>query len=77
MHVWLCDAGEAEMKLQLRALDETLAESRRLNRLTEMAATDPGGYFYTFTLCLYARMPDMSHAGLATKLTRPCIDCLP
>ena len=42
MDVYMSDAGEQEMKLQLRALDESLAESSRLNKLIELAAIDPG-----------------------------------
>ena len=42
MEVFMCEAGDAEMKLQLRALDESLAESSRLNKLMELAAIEPG-----------------------------------
>ena len=43
MEVYMSDAGnDQEMKLQLRALNETLAESGRLNKLVELAAIDPG-----------------------------------
>ena len=42
MDVYMSDAGDQEMKLQLRALDESLAESSRLNKLVELATIDPG-----------------------------------
>ena len=42
MEVYMTDAGDQQMKLQLRALDESLAESGRLHKLTELAAIDPG-----------------------------------
>lgn len=45
MEVYMSDAGNQEMKVQLRALDETLAESGRLNKLVELAAIDPGTLF--------------------------------
>ncbi len=38
----MTDAGHQQMKVQLRALDESLAESGRLHKLTELAAIDPG-----------------------------------
>lgn len=43
MDVYMCDVGEQEMRLQLRALDETLAESSRLQKLVELASMEPGG----------------------------------
>lgn len=42
MDVYMCEVGDQEMKLQLRALDESLAESSRLNKLVELAAIEPG-----------------------------------
>lgn len=42
MDVYITDAGDQQMKVQLRALDESLAESGRLHKLTEFAAIDPG-----------------------------------
>ena len=42
MEVYMTDAGDQQMKVQLRALDESLAESGRLHKLTELAAIDPG-----------------------------------
>lgn len=41
MEVYMTDAGDQQMKVQLRALDESLAESGRLHKLTELAAIDP------------------------------------
>ncbi|KAL3131798.1 hypothetical protein ABBQ38_007514 [Trebouxia sp. C0009 RCD-2024] len=41
MDVYMCDVGEQEMRLQLRALDETLAESSRLQKLVELASMEP------------------------------------
>lgn len=43
MDVYMCDVGDQEMKLQLRALDESLAESTRLHKLVELAGMEPGG----------------------------------
>ena len=48
----MCDVGDQEMKLQLRALDDSLAESSRLNKLVELAATEPGGYQSLYRFCL-------------------------
>ena len=45
MEVYMTDAGHQQMKVQLRALDESLAESGRLHKLTELAAIDPGMLF--------------------------------
>ena len=42
MEVYMTDAGDQQMKVQLRALDESLAESGRLHKLTELAVIDPG-----------------------------------
>ena len=42
MEVYLSEAGDQEMKVQLRALDESLAESGRLHKLAELAAIEPG-----------------------------------
>lgn len=48
MDVYMCEAGDQEMKLQLRALDESLAESNRLSKLVELAAIQPGEYLHSF-----------------------------
>ena len=45
MEVYMTDAGDQQMKVQLRALDESLAESGRLHKLTELAAIHPGMLF--------------------------------
>lgn len=42
MDVYMCEVGDQEMKLQLRALNESLAESSRLSKLVELAAVEPG-----------------------------------
>ena len=51
MDVYMCEVGDQEMKLQLRALDESLAESSRLSKLIELAAIEPGE-FLTFVSSL-------------------------
>ena len=51
MDVHMCEVGDQEMKLQLRALDESLAESTRLSKLVELAAIEPGGHL----TCFFAR----------------------
>lgn len=40
--VFTSETPEHEMKLQLRALDDSLAESQRLSKLVSMASLDPG-----------------------------------
>ena len=40
--VYASETPEHELKLQLRALDDSLAESQRLSRLVSMAGLDPG-----------------------------------
>ena len=42
MDVQMTNAGDQQVKLQLRALDESQSESSRLKKLVELAALDPG-----------------------------------
>lgn len=49
MEVYMSDAGDQQMRLQLRALDESLAESSRLHKLTELAAIEPGMLYLVAT----------------------------
>lgn len=51
MDVYMCDVGDQEMKLQLRALDESLAESTRLHKLVELAGMEPGGWLHRCFCC--------------------------
>lgn len=48
--VFTSETTEHEMKLQLRALDDSLAESQRLNKLVTMAGLDPGLPLFMLTL---------------------------
>lgn len=67
MDVYMSDAGDQEMKLQMRALDESLAESSRLNKLVELAAIDPGSILANVNL--FARKLGERHMCLAVSST--------
>ena len=66
MDVYMCDTGDQEMKLQLRALDESLAESTRLSKLVELAAIEPGKYLH---LAPHSFTPSLPHLLAACFLT--------
>ena len=52
MDVQMSSAGDQQLKLQLRALDESQAESSRLKKLVELAALDPGEFCFNPTTCV-------------------------
>jgi len=66
MEVYMTDAGDQQMKVQLRALDESLAEGGRLHKLTELAAIDPG------MLCLFAAATHREQLANIVCASAPC-----
>ena len=66
MDVQMSSAGDQQLKLQLRALNESQAESSRLKNLLELAALDPGRFCCRFiTYILLSLQHDVSSSASA------------
>lgn len=70
--VFTSETTEHEMKLQLRALDDSLAEGQRLNKLVSMAGLDPGLTLFMLTLATSLSLDQSRKFSVSTSRAVMC-----
>ena len=79
MEVFLTDAGNGKMKLQLRALSDSPADSNKLTKMIELATIDPGtansALGCRLSLCACAREQNICFSCSELHVQLCCLPC--